>query len=136
LPYRIPADLVIILHFSFIVYAVLGGLLGLWRKWCLFFHLPAVVWAAIVEFQSWICPLTPLENYLRSAAGLTGYQGGFVEHYLVPVVYPPSLSNKMQWILGGLVVAVNITIYWFVFTQRKESSRKGAKFAKKRGMTP
>jgi hypothetical protein len=136
LPYRIPADLVIILHFSFIVYAVLGGLLGLWRKWCLFFHLPAVVWAAIVEFQSWICPLTPLENYLRSAAGLRGYQDGFVEHYLAPVVYPPSLSNKMQWIHGGLVVAVNIIIYWFVFTQRKESSRKGAKFAKKRGMTP
>jgi hypothetical protein len=131
LSYRLLADLVITLHFAFIVYAVLGGLLGLWRKWCLFVHLPAVVWAAIVEFQSWICPLTPLENRLRSAAGLTGYQDRFVEHYLIPIIYPPSLSNKMQWILGGVVMAVNIAIYWFVLTQWRESSRKGAKFAKR-----
>lgn len=79
MPYRLLADLVLILHFSFIAYAVLGGLLGLWRKSGLFVHLPAVLWAAIVEFQSWICPLTPLENRLRSAAILTGYQGGFNE---------------------------------------------------------
>lgn len=127
--YRILADLVIILHFAFIVYAVLGGFSGLWKKWFLLIHLPAVLWAAVVEFEGWICPLTPLENRFRLAGGSAGYQGGFVEHYLVPIIYPPGLTNKTQWILGGAVVMVNIGIYWFVFTRWKKSSKEETKIA-------
>ena len=114
MPFRILADLVIIFHFMFIVFALLGGLLGLRRKWYLLIHVPAALWAVIVEFEGWICPLTPLENHLRLAGGLKGYQDGFVEHYLVPIIYPPSLTNKTQWILGGIALVVNIGIYWFV----------------------
>lgn len=115
------ADLVIILHFAFIVYAILGGLLGLWRKWSFFIHPPAVLWAAVVEFQGWICPLTPLENYLRFAGGSPGYQGGFVERYLIPIIYPPRLTHEIQWILGGIAVIVNIGIYWFVLSRWRNS---------------
>jgi len=129
--YRILADLVIILHFTFIVYAVLGGLFGLWKKWCLLVHLPAILWAAVVEFEGWICPLTPLENRLRLAGGSAGYQGGFVEHYLMPIIYPPGLTNKTQWILGGAVVIVNIGIYLFVLTEWRKSSKKETKIARR-----
>jgi len=129
--YGILADLVITLHLAFIVYAMLGGFLGLWRKWCLFVHLPAVVWAALMEFQGWICPLTPLENRLRFAGGSEGYQGGFAEHYLVPIIYPQNLTIKTQWILGGIAVVANIGIYWFVVTRRRKPSRKRVKFARR-----
>ncbi len=119
--FRILADLVIIFHFTFIVYVLLGGLLGLWRKWCLLIHLPAALWGVIIEFEGWICPLTPLENHLRFAGGLPGNQGGFVEQYLVPIIYPRTLTSGTQWILGGIAAAVNIGIYWFVLSRSHDS---------------
>ncbi len=112
--YRLLADLVVIAHLLFIIYALFGGLFGVWRKWSLVVHLPTAVWIAIIEFQGWICPLTPLENTLRSAGGASGYEGGFVEHYLVPVIYPPGLTRSTQFMLGGGAIAINIAVYAFV----------------------
>ena len=112
--YRLLADLVVISHLLFIVYALFGGLVGLWRKWSLAFHLPAAVWIAVIEFKGWICPLTPLENKLRSAGGAYLYEGGFVEHYLIPVIYPPGLTPTTQFMLGGVAIAVNVAVYIFV----------------------
>jgi hypothetical protein len=74
-------------------------------------HLPTAVWGALIEFQGWICPLTPLENSLRAAAGEAGYQGGFIEHYLLPVLYPAGLTRGVQLALGSVVIAVNLAVY-------------------------
>jgi hypothetical protein len=117
--YQLLADLVVVAHLLFIIYALLGGLLGLWKRWSLLIHVPAAVWIGIIEFQGWICPLTPLENRLRSAGGAAGYGGGFVEHYLIPVIYPPGLTRSMQFVLGGVAVAVNVAVYSFVLRRWK-----------------
>ena len=112
--YRLLADLVVVAHLLFIIYALFGGLLGLWRKWSLGIHFPAAVWIAVIEFRGWICPLTPLENKLRSAGGAYPYEGGFVEHYLIPVIYPPGLTRTTQFMLGGVAIGVNVAVYLFV----------------------
>ena len=109
--YRILADLVVGLHALFVVFVVAGGLLALRWPWVAAVHLPAAVWGALIEFQGWVCPLTPLEKSLRAAAGQAGYQGGFIEHYLLPVLYPAGLTRNVQLILGSLVIVVNLLIY-------------------------
>ncbi|MGR5471112.1 DUF2784 domain-containing protein, partial [Vibrio astriarenae] len=76
------ADLVVILHHLFIIFALIGGVLVRWRSYMLFIHIPAALWVTVISFKGWICPLTPLENQLRQAAGDEGYPGGFVEHYI------------------------------------------------------
>ena len=81
-------------------------------------HIPAVIWGAVIEFKGFICPLTPLENHLRKSAGEVGYDGSFVEQYLIPIIYPANLTSELQVILGGLVILVNVTIYAYVVYQR------------------
>ncbi len=109
--YRFLADLVLVAHFAFVVFAVVGALLVLRWRWVAWLHLPAVVWAALIEFAGWICPLTPLENWLRELGGSAGYESGFVEHYILPVLYPGGLTREVQIVLGLLVLAVNVGIY-------------------------
>jgi hypothetical protein len=109
--YSIAADLVVVLHFAFILFVLLGALLVLRWPRLLWLHLPAAGWGALIEFTGWICPLTPLENKLRFAAGETGYAGSFIDTYLVPVVYPAGLTRDTQWYLGIAVITINITIY-------------------------
>ena len=109
--YRILADLVVGLHALFVVFVVVGGLLALRWPWVVFLHLPAAVWGALIELQGWICPLTPLEKSLRAAAGDAGYQGGFIEHYLLPALYPAGLTRGVQLVLGTAVIVVNVGIY-------------------------
>jgi len=99
----------------FILFAVLGGLLLIVRSYLIVVHFPAVIWASSISFMGWTCPLTPLENYLRNAAGTEGYTGGFVEHYLMPVIYPIGITVNIQMILGIFVVVVNVCIYIFVY---------------------
>ncbi|MDV3239414.1 MAG: DUF2784 domain-containing protein [Gammaproteobacteria bacterium] len=112
------ADLVVLLHLAFILFVMLGGLLVLrWRR-LMWLHLPVVVWGAAIEFVGWICPLTPLENRLRAAAGEAGYSGGFIEHYLIPLIYPAGLTRELQWLLGALVLLVNAAVYWRVLRGR------------------
>lgn len=111
---RALADTVVLAHFAFVLFVVLGGFLVLRWRWAALVHVPAVLWGAFVELASCVCPLTPLENWLRSRAGDAGYAGGFVEHYVLPVLYPPMLTRSVQLGLGVVVLVVNACIYWHV----------------------
>ena len=115
MPYRVLADLVVVLHLAFVLFAVLGGLLA--RRWqrCAWLHVPAALWAALIEFRGWACPLTPLENWLRRRGGAAGYQSSFIEHYLLPLLYPTALTRRLQIALGLLVLGVNLAVYWCVW---------------------
>ncbi|MEZ8099058.1 DUF2784 domain-containing protein [Vibrio bivalvicida] len=123
--YRMLADLVVILHLLFIVFALFGGVLVLWRLYMLFVHIPAALWAVAISFKGWVCPLTPLENKLRLSAGAEGYPGGFVEHYIIPIIYPAGLSTDIQVSLGMVAVAINIVTYVFVYWWHKSEPREG-----------
>jgi len=109
--YRLAADLVLIAHLLFILFVMLGGLAVLRFPKVAWLHLPAVLWAALLQFNAWICPLTPLENRLRQRGGAEGFEGGFVEHYLLPLIYPPGLSPEHQQWIGLLVVGLNALLY-------------------------
>ena len=112
--YRILADLVVLLHLLFIVFVAAGGLLALRRAGLALLHLPAAAWGAYIEFSGTICPLTPLENHFRRLAGKEGYATGFIEHHLIPIIYPAGLTHSSQIVLGLFVIAVNLVLYAFV----------------------
>ena len=117
--YRLAADVVLILHLAFVLFVVLGGLLVLrWRRLA-WLHLPAAVWGATIELAGWICPLTPLENRLRRMGGESGYPGGFVEHYIWPVLYPAGLTRGWQIALGLFAISVNALIYGRIVLRRR-----------------
>jgi hypothetical protein len=117
--YCILADLVVIVHLGFILFVVFGGMLVLrWRS-VLWLHLPAVVWGVLIEFAGWTCPLTPLENWLRDMGEEAGYRDGFVEYYLLSVLYPKGLTRNLQMALGFVALAVNLPIYWRVFSRAR-----------------
>jgi len=111
LPYGPLADAVLLAHAAFVAFVMLGGLLVLRWPRLAWLHLPVVAWGAGIEFAGGICPLTPLENALRRRAGAAGYEGGFVEHYLIPLIYPPGLSPVHQRWIGVFVVALNVALY-------------------------
>jgi len=115
--YRSAADLLVLFHLGFIIFVIIGGFLVVKWRWVLFLHLPAAVWGALIEFQGWLCPLTPLEQRLRQAAGEKGYSGGFIEHYLLPVIYPEALTADIQMALGGFVILINLVAYAWVSAQ-------------------
>ena len=118
--YSFLADLLVLIHLLFILFVIFGGLLVLWRKWVVFLHIPAAVWGALIEFKGWICPLTPLENHLRQLGGEQGYSGGFIEHYLIPIIYPDELTRTFQIILGIFVVVLNLMVYgWILYKWRR-----------------
>lgn len=119
--YRALADLVVLVHFGFILFVVLGGLLVLRRPTLAWLHLPAAAWGILIEFLGWVCPLTPLENHWRELGGQAGYSGGFVQHYIVSLIYPDRLTRGTQIILGMLVLALNGIVYWRVLVRRKAS---------------
>ena len=113
--YPLLADLVLIVHLAFVVFVLCGGLLVLrWRR-IAWLHLPAVVWGAVIEFSGWVCPLTPLENWLREQAGETGYRSDFVAYYLLPVLYPDDLTRDVQLMLGTAVLAINVSVYGWLW---------------------
>lgn len=117
--YRLLADVVVGVHFAFVLFIIFGGLLAVrWRRW-IWIHLPCVVWGALNEFFGWVCPLTPLENWLRQAGGKAGYQPPFVEHYILPILYPAALTREIQIILGMTVVVVNMGLYGWLWSSRK-----------------
>jgi hypothetical protein len=122
--YNSLADLIVVLHSLFVLFVMLGGFLVLWKSsvaWC---HIPAVFWAASIEFFGWICPLTPLENMLREKGGAAGYDTGFVEHYIVPILYPASLTRQVQINFGIIVLSINIGLYFFVLHSLRKTERK------------
>jgi Protein of Unknown function (DUF2784) len=120
--YRFAADAVLAAHLAFVLFVVCGGLLVLRRPRLAWLHLPAVAWAALVEFSGWTCPLTPLEVALRRAAGEAGYGGDFVEHYLVALIYPAGLTRELQMSIGAAVLLINLVVY-FVLWQRRSIRR-------------
>ncbi|WP_448679815.1 DUF2784 domain-containing protein [Pseudomonas nicosulfuronedens] len=109
--YRLAADAVVLLHLGFILFVLLGGLLALRWPRLAWLHVPAAAWGMAVEFLHLYCPLTPLENHFRALAGDNGYRGGFIEHYLIPLIYPVGLTEATQVVLGLVVVAVNLPPY-------------------------
>ena len=111
---RFLGDAVVVIHLLFIAFAIAGGLLVLRWRWVMALHLPAVAWATLVEVMSWPCPLTPLENHFRRRAGHSGYEGGFVEHYIVPVIYPAGLTDEIQFLIGTFVFAINFVVYMII----------------------
>ena len=109
------ADFLVVLHFVFILFVVLGGFLVLKWRWVSLIHFPSAVWGALIEFQGWICPLTPLEQKFRMAASEEGYSGGFIQHYLLAVIYPDGLTRDIQFALGTSVIVINLAVYgWIV----------------------
>jgi hypothetical protein len=113
--YHLLADLVLIVHLAFVVFVLCGGLLVLRWRWIAWLHLPAAAWGATVEFSGWVCPLTPLENWLRGQADEPGYRSDFVAYYLLPVLYPNDLTRDVQLMLGTAVLAINLSVYGWLW---------------------
>ena len=113
--YSLLADLVLIVHLAFVFFVLCGGLLVLKWRWIARIHLPATVWGAVVEFTGWICPLTPLENWLRVQSNEAGYQDDFTTHYLLSILYPINLTRDIQLLMGTVVVVLNVAVYWWIW---------------------
>ena len=118
--YRLLADLVLLAHFAFIIFVLLGGLLALKWPQVAWLHIPAALWGALTEFFSLPCPLTPLEKHFQRLAGDTPYEGDFIARYLLPLIYPAELTPTVQIVLGAIVVVMNIAIYGWVLTHQQQ----------------
>lgn len=123
MPYRLLADGVLLLHLGFVVFVIAGGL-AVWRwPWLAWLHLPALAWGAGVVLSGEVCPLTPLENALRHAAGGGVYRNSFIEHYLIALIYPPAVQGPMgrgvQVGLGALLLAFNALVYLLAWRRRR-----------------
>jgi len=121
--YRVLADLVLVVHLAFVLFVVLGGLLVVrWPRLALL-HVPAAIWGVLIEYTGWICPLTPLENSFRTRGGEAGYSGGFIQHYIQPLLYPAGLTRSTQLVLGSVVLALNLAAYAIVFSRLRNPER-------------
>jgi hypothetical protein len=124
---RVAADALLIAHLAFIAFVLVGGLLVLHRPIWAALHLPAAAWGAFAELTGTVCPLTPLENSLRRAAGAAGYEGAFIEHYILPIIYPAGLTPRVQIVLGLVVLAVNVPVYVLAWRHwRRKNMTRGA----------
>ncbi len=107
----VTADAVVAFHFAFILFALAGAaLLFVWPR-LVWLHLPALAWGGFVEFSGRLCPLTAIEDRLRDAAGQAGYRGGFIDHYLTPVIYPAGLTHQTQLVFGAVLIGTNLLLY-------------------------
>jgi hypothetical protein len=113
--YHALSNLILIVHLAFVLFVVLGGLLVLKWRGLAWVHAPAFLWAALIEFAGWVCPLTPLENWLRLQGGALPYRTTFMEHYLLPLLYPATLTRNLQIFLGLLVLGINLGFYSWMF---------------------
>jgi hypothetical protein len=121
------ATLVVLFHFAFILFVMFGGLLALRWRWVPWVHIPCFLWGSGIEVTGGICPLTPLENRLRRAAGESEYVGTFIEHYILPLMYPAGLTRAVQLVLAVGLVALNVAIYaWVIRRRRREAASKSA----------
>jgi hypothetical protein len=117
--YRFSADLVLVVHLAFVMLVVLGGLLVLRWPRLMWLHVPVVLWGAAIEFIGFVCPLTPLENWLRKRGGEAAFEGDFIEHYVTALLYPDGLTRSLQILLGVLALAPNVAIYGYLFVRWK-----------------
>ena len=122
--YRVLADMVLIGHLLVIIYGLLGGLLYFWRPRSVWLHLPLAIWISLIEFFQWTCPLTPWEKQLRVLAGEGTYQGGFIEHYLMALIYPEGMTRATALALGAIALGANLLIYAVVVRHRYLRSRR------------
>jgi hypothetical protein len=123
--YRALADLVLVVHLGFVLFVVLGGLLVLRWPRTAWLHVPAAIWGVLIEYTGWICPLTPLENSFRARGGEAGYTGGFIEHYIQPLLYPAGLTRSTQMVLGSLALVLNLTAYAIVISRMRRRELPG-----------
>jgi hypothetical protein len=119
----VAADALVLIHLAFIIYVVVGGLLALRWPRAAWLHLPAMLWGAYVEFAGSVCPLTPLEQALRERAGGQSYSGGFIEHYVMPLIYPGEITERTGLLLGLGVLVVNAVVYALVVAKRRQEGR-------------
>jgi hypothetical protein len=124
MPYALLADVVVVVHVLFVVFAVAGGLAVVRWPRLAFFHVPCALWAVLVALAGWICPLTPLENWLRERAGDPTYETTFIEHYVLPILYPSALTRGAQVGLGVVVLTVNVAAYTWVWRRVAARGRK------------
>jgi len=124
--YSVLADLVLLLHLAFLIFVAAGGFVVLRRPRLAWAHLPAAAWGVLIEYAGWICPLTPLEVWLRRQGGGAGYEGGFIEHYVTAFLYPEGLTRGWQVALGTLALLVNAAIYWRLISRRGHHLRSTA----------
>jgi hypothetical protein len=117
--YQLMADAVLLVHLAFALFALLGSVLVLRWQWLMWLHLPVLLWGIVVEWADWICPLTPLENWLRQAAGTGTYQGDFIARLLSPVLYPQDLSIELRYLLGAALVLINLPLYAWLLAKRR-----------------
>jgi hypothetical protein len=120
--YRIGADVIVVLHAIFVAFVAVGGFLSIRWPIVAWVHLPAAAWGVLIEVMGWVCPVTPLENVLRVLGGQSGYSGDFIEHYLMPIVYPAELTRGTQWVMAASVVAMNICVYSIVALRARDAS--------------
>ncbi|GAK55425.1 hypothetical protein U27_02258 [Candidatus Vecturithrix granuli] len=113
--YRIFTDVIIIVHFAFVPFVVFGGFFVLWSRRIAWIHIPALMWGILIEFSGWICPLTPLEIWCRQRGGLHTYESGFIERYILPLLYPAELTRGVQILMGVLLTGINLGIYWWAW---------------------
>lgn len=111
---RLLADIILFFHFAFVVFAIFGGLIVLYKRRVAWLHVPVVLWSSVINLASWVCPLTPLENMFRSAAGQAGYEGGFVEHYIAPLVYPGGMPRELEIVAGVSILVWNGFMYTYI----------------------
>jgi len=121
--YRALADLVLALHLTFVLFVLLGALLVQGWPRLAWLHLPAAIWGVLIEYTGWICPLTPLENSLRARGGEAGYSGGFIEHYIEPVLYPTGLTRATRFGLASIVLILNLVVYGIVVSRMRTRTR-------------
>jgi hypothetical protein len=122
--YRFLADALVVFHFCFVLFVITGGLFVLRWRWMALLHIPAAMWGMIVEWTGWICPLTPLENHLRERGGDVAYEGDFVNHYIMPVLYPDGLTRDFQITFGTLILMITLLMYLAAFTARGGRRRR------------
>lgn len=120
---KLIADILVLFHIGFIIFVIFGGFLVVRWRLLIWLHLPCAVWGALIEFSGWICPLTPLENILRHSAGSSGYSGGFIENYIIPLIYPTELTREIQYALGIGVIAINLCAYGLVLYYKSKKQR-------------
>ena len=119
--YELAANLTLIIHFAFILFVIFGALLFFITTKIIFIHIPAFIWGSYIELTHSICPLTYLENWFLHKANLTTYSEGFIQNYLMPIVYPASLTKDLQIYLGIALILINIVIYAFIFNILKKN---------------
>ncbi|MDE0062550.1 MAG: DUF2784 domain-containing protein [Gammaproteobacteria bacterium] len=119
--YRLAADTMMVAHLLYIVFVVVGGLIAFRARWILWLHIPAVAWAIYVQYIGRVCPLTTWEKEFRDLAGDAGYDGGFIDHYIIPIIYPPDMTIAMHLVLGTLVILVNGGVYAALIAQARRA---------------